>query len=363
MDEVADPEDIAIPRPGRDSTTSFAGRHATNKSRALRGLALYALAFAFLGLVLWRTRVWEMGDSLGQVNPFTLTLIPLFSVVISRPLAIRQRFILNALGQRFSAWRLVPISYYGNTVGFLTPFSSGEILRPTLFQRGLDLPLSQGVAVVLYERLYSSFLLGVVGLLALTWTGILPWMISAVLVPLILTASALPPLAYWAARSFGVRLPLSRLKRLVPGRLRDRLLDASRESGTTLSQLFLSPRLAVSFCLTTYLTFLIMAAQFWVLVHEVTPGVSLSEAWVILVTSNVVGILSGLPLGLGVTDAVMVSLLGVYGVGVPASATVVILMRGLINLPTGILGLLAYLTALRQRPAPALQSIPTVSGE
>lgn len=339
------------------------GRHATNKLRALRGLTFYALAFIFLGLVLWRTRVWEVGESLEQVNPFMLTLIPLLSVILSLPLAIRERLILNTLGQRFSAWRLLPISYYGNTVAFLTPFSSGEILRPVLFQRGLNLPLSQGVAVVLYERLYSSFLLGVAGLLALTWTGILPWMVSAALMPLILTASALPPLAYWAARSFGARLPLSRLERLVPGRIRDRLRDTSRESGTALSQLFLSPRLALSFCLTTYLTFFIMMLQFWVLVHEVSSGVSLSEAWVVLVASNLAGILSGLPLGLGVTDAVMVSLLGVYGVGVPASATVVILMRGLINLSTGILGLLAYLTALRQRPAPALQSVATASGK
>lgn len=337
------------------------GRRATNRLRALRGLALYALALTFLGLVLWRTRVWEVGDSLGQVNPFTLTLIPLFSVVISLPLAIRQRFILNALGQRFSMWRLLPISYYGNTVGFLTPVSSGEILRPALFQRGLDLPLPQGIAVVLYERLYSSFLLGATGLLALTWTGILPWIVSAALVPLFLTASVLPPLAYWATRSLGARLPMSRLERLVPSRLRNRFLDASRESGTTLSQLLLSPRLVVFFCLTTYLVFLIMTLQFWVLVREVTPGISLPEAWVVLVASNLAGILSGLPLGLGATDAVMVSLLGVYGAGAPASATVVVLLRGLINLPTGILGLLAYLTALRQRPAPALQPIPAAS--
>src|SRR3989304_3302706 len=129
-----------------------------NRLGALRNLALYALAFTFLGLVLWRTRVWEMGDSLAQVNPFVLTLIPLFSALISLPLALRQRLILNALGQRFSAWKLLPISYYGNTVSFLTPMASGEIVRPALFQRGLDLPLSQGVAVVLYARLYPPVL-------------------------------------------------------------------------------------------------------------------------------------------------------------------------------------------------------------
>lgn len=332
-------------------------RHATHRLWALRGLALYALAFAFLGLVLWRARVWEAGDSLEEVNPLMLALIPLFSVLLSLPLAIRQRLILNTLGQRFSAWKLLPISYYGNTVGFLTPISSGEILRPALFQRGLNLPLSQGVAVVLYERLYSSFLLGVTGLLALALTGALPWTISAALVTLLLTASVLPPLAYWAARHLSARLPLARLERLVPDRLQDKL----KESRTALSELFLSPRLIVSFCLTTYLTFFIMTLQFWILVREATPGISLSEAGVILVASNLAGILSGLPLGLGATDAAMVSLLGAYGADAPASATVVVLMRGLINLPTGILGLLAYLTALRQRPAPPLQSVPASS--
>jgi len=337
------------------------GKHATNRLGALRNLALYALAFTFLGLVLWRTRVWEMGDSLAQVNPFVLTLIPLFSALLSLPLALRQRLILNALGQRFSAWKLLPISYYGNTVSFLTPMASGEIVRPALFQRGLNLPLSQGVAVVLYERLYSSFLLGVTGLLALALTGALAWTISAALVTLLLTASGLPLLAYWAARHLSARLPLARFKRLVPRRFQHWLQEATRESGTALSQLFLSPRLTVSFCLTTYLTFLIMTLQFWILVREITPGVSLSEAGVVLVASNLAGILSGMPLGLGATDAAMVSLLGAYGADAPASATVVVLMRGLINLPTGILGLLAYLTALRQRPAPPLQSVPAAS--
>ncbi len=300
--------------------------------------------------------MWDMGDSLGQADTFTLALVPVFSVLLGLPLAIRQRLILRALAQRFSAFRLVPISYYGNTVGFMTPVSSGEILRPALFQRGLNIPLPQGVAVVLFERFYSAFLFGISGLLALTWTGILGWPTSAALVLVFVAGSLLPLLGYWAARRLGVRLPLARLEHLVPRFVRERFAGTFGESGTALRRLVSSPGLACSFCLTTCLTFLVMALQFWVLVRAVTPGVSIPEAWVILVASNLAGILSGLPLGLGATDAVMVSLLGFYGVNGSASVTIVVLLRGLINLPTGILGLAAYLAALRQRPAPALQT-------
>lgn len=343
--------------PGRNHVVDLVLRLAGNAFRTLRGPALYALAFVFLGVVLWRTRVWDAGDSLRQVNPLVLALVPLLSILLSLPLALRQRIVLSVLGWRFSAWRLLPIAYYGNTVSFLTPVSSGEILRPALFQRGLNVPLPQGVAIVLYERLYSSFLLGISGLLALVWTGVLPFPVSAALVALLAAAPALPYLGYWAAGNYGQSRLFTWLRNVAPGPLRRRLQRALGESRATLDELFLSRRLIVSFCLTTYLTFFIMTLQFWLLVREVTAGLSLPEAWVVLVASNLAGMLSGLPLGLGATDATMVSLLGAYGSGGAAAATVVVLLRGLINLPTGLLGLLSYVAALRQRPAEAATTV------
>ena len=319
---------------------------STSRLPALRTLALYSLALAFLGIVLWRSRIWDAGNSLSEAGPLTLAIVPLFSLLAALPLALREREILSALGRRFSAWRLAPISYYGNTAGFLTPASSAEVLRPALFERSLDVPASQGFAVVLFERLFSTFLLGVSAVLAFTWTGVLPWAVSAALLPLLLAFSLAPLVAYRRVSRLASRL---RPGRLLPGRIRERFSRGLSESGSALERLWLSPRLAMSFTILSYLTFMAMVLQFWLLVEGMGGGISLWEAWVVLVVSTVAGVLSGLPLGLGATDAVMVSLLRAYGVDVPSAATIVLLMRCLINLPTGLLALLAYLAVLRQR--------------
>jgi uncharacterized membrane protein YbhN (UPF0104 family) len=52
---------------------------------------------------------------------------------------------------------------------------------------------------------------------------------------------------------------------------------------------------------------------------------------------------------LGATDAVMVALLRAYDVDLPTAGAITVLMRCLVNLPTGLLGLAAYVTALRRR--------------
>jgi uncharacterized protein (TIRG00374 family) len=99
------------------------------------------------------------------------------------------------------------------------------------------------------------------------------------------------------------------------------------------------------------ITFLVMAIQFWLIPEALGQDISLQEAWVVLTAGAMAGFLSGLPLGLGATDAVMLSLLKAYGVETTEAGQIVILTRVLINLPGGLLGLAAYLLAVRQKPA------------
>src|SRR3989337_3995310 len=94
---------------------------------------------------------------------------------------LRGREVLAALGHRFKAVSLIPVSFYGNTVGFLTPAASGELLRPSLLERGFGVSLPQGAAIVLYERLFSMYLMCVSGLLAFTLTGTIPLAVSIAL--------------------------------------------------------------------------------------------------------------------------------------------------------------------------------------
>lgn len=318
----------------------------------VRTVALYSLGLGFFGLVLWRSQIWEGWERMGEVGPLTLAVVPLLSLLMAIPLALRERLILRTLGRDHSAWSLVPIAYYGNAASFLTPVSSGEVLRPSLLERGVGVPFSEGIAVVLFERLFSMFQLALTGILALTWTGVLPWEISAVLLPIFIASPFLPLLTYRLLAALGSRyhFPLKGLSRFLPKRARE-VVDGVRESSEPLQRLWHSPGLVVWFSLLTYAVFLVLILQFWLLIQGVGESISAQEVWVVLVASSIAGMLSGLPLGLGATDAVMVSLLGTYGIGASSAATVTLLMRCLINLPTGMLALGAYLLAVGKRPA------------
>lgn len=310
---------------------------------------LYGLALVFLSLVIWRSRVWEAGDSFERVGAATIVAVPLLSLLVAPPLALRGREILATLGYRVKAAALIPVSFYGNTVGFLTPAASGELLRPSMLERGFGVPIARGAAVVLYERLFSMYMMCVSGLLAFTWTGTIPITAGVGLLPVSL---ALPFLPSTVVRLFDLRL--ERVSPHLPRVIRSRLGGLS-EASDSIDKLWRSVGLTSSFTAISLVVCGLMALQFWLLVEGTGESISPSEAWVVLFAANMAGVLSGLPLGLGASDAVMVSLLNAYGVELSAAAAIAVLVRVLINLPTGILGLVAYLVAVRQPRATSEQ--------
>lgn len=322
-----------------------------------RSAALYALALGFLSLVIWRSRVWEAGDEIDDVSVVALALVPLLCIVHAAPLALRGREILRTLGYHVSPPAVAPSAYYGNTAGFVTPASSGEILRPALLERAFGVPVAQGAAIVLYERALSFYLFACAGLWAFTWTGLLPLPVSIALTPAFVIAPMLPVLA---VRFGNTPFQSLGLERLLP-RFVYRRLRRFEESAHVLKSLWLNARLAASFAMLTYLTFGLMLLQFWLLTSGLGQDVAPAEVWVIVVASNLAGMASALPLGLGATDAVMVALLRAYDVDLAAAGAITVLNRCLINLPTGLLGLGGYLVALRQRAdVPERIAVPEV---
>jgi uncharacterized protein (TIRG00374 family) len=305
----------------------------------------------FLAIVLWRSKFWESGDALKDVEAQYFVIVPLLSLTLAIPLALRGRALLSGLGYRASTIALAPLAYYGNTVGFMTPAASGEALRPSLFRRTFGVPIAQGVGVVVFERLFSFYLLGLSCLLALSWTGDVPGWAGPVALPLLITACLAPSVFVAIAPSLNSRLPARRLGNLVPYRIRDRIRGQVKESGSTLSRLWLNATVVAFFIALSAITFLVMAIQFWLIPEALGQDISLQEAWVVLTAGAMAGFLSGLPLGLGATDAVMLSLLKAYGVETTEAGQIVILTRVLINLPGGLFGLAAYLLAVRQKPA------------
>lgn len=325
---------------------------------------LYAIALVFLAIVLWRSKFWDSGEALRDVEPGYFIAVPLLSLALVVPLALRARVMLGALGYRASAAALAPLAFYGNTVGFLTPAASGEALRPSLFKRTFGVPIAQGIGVVFFERLFSFYLVGVSCLLALTWTDETPAWLGPAALPLLLAVCLAPTVFAALAPAASRLLPTERLARLIPHRIREHV----EESSATLRRLWTDVAVVAGFVLLSAGVFLVMGLQFWLLPEALGQGISLQEAYVVLTASAMAGFLSGLPLGLGATDAVMFSLLRAYGVETTEAGQIVILNRVLINLPAGLFGLTAYLIALRQQPiaetpAPPRFSAASVAGE
>jgi uncharacterized protein (TIRG00374 family) len=309
-------------------------------------IGLYLLAFAFLAIVVWRSEFWNAEDSLNDVSPAALVGVLLMCALPIIPLALRGRELLWALGYRLSAISLAPISYYANTASFLTPASSGELLRPTLLEQGFSVPAREGAGVVVYERLYSFFLLTLAGALAFTWTGVVPVPVAAVLIPAFAVVSMGPPLLFNASHE---RLPLDKPAKLLPGWIRRRI-GSMEQTGTSMKRLLASRRLGFTFVVTSWVVFAITILQFWLLVEGLGEEITPAQAGVVLVFGSLAGLLSALPLGLGAMDVTMVALLRAYDVETDTALGVVVLTRCLVHLPAGILGLVAYLIVLRQRP-------------
>jgi uncharacterized membrane protein YbhN (UPF0104 family) len=165
-------------------------------------------------------------------------------------------------------------------------------------------------------------------------------------VPGFAAVSFAPPLLFRITHG---RLAFDRPAQLLPAWLRSRA-GAAREAGSSLRLLLANGRLTATFPLFSWTIFALMVAQFWLLTQGLGESITPAEACAVLVFANLAGMLSALPLGLGATDVVMVSLLRAYGVDAAAAAAITVLARCLIHLPTGLLGLAAYLVTLRQRP-------------
>jgi uncharacterized protein (TIRG00374 family) len=316
---------------------------------------LYAIALVFLAIVLWRSKFWDSGDALGDVDAQYFVAVPLLSLALIMPLALRGRVMLAGLGYRASAIALAPLAYYGNTVGFMTPAASGEALRPSLFKRTFGLPIAQGAGIVFFERLFSFYLFGLSCLLALSWTDEAPGWLGPPATALLLAACAVPTVIVATSPTLNRILPTERVVRLIPAGIRHHV----EEGSATLTKLWTTAVVVAGFVVLSAVVFVLQAFQFWLLPEALGEDISLQEAYVVLTASAMAGFISGLPLGLGATDAVMLSLLRAYGVDTTEAGQIVILNRVLINLPGGLFGLGAYLLALRQKPAVDTAAAPS----
>ncbi len=295
-----------------------------------------ALAAGLLALLLWKTDITDVASALRDVSPTTAIAVVALNVPIALLFGIRSRLVLERLGHQIPARVLLPVALLGNVAGSLTPASAGELLRTTVLKSHADVTTKDGLALVLYERALSVYLMAlgtgaVAAFVALTLP--LAGLIAAMAAPLFVLPVAGPKLLSL--------LPRQRVAR-GPAFVRDVIERAGSVAGR-LQWLLRDRALLAWWSAVTAVIFGIITLQFWLLTRALSHAVSPQEAWITLGASQLAAIASLLPLGLGAADGSIAAILRRAGMTLEQGTAVAILVRATITLPLGLAAVGCYL--------------------
>ena len=308
------------------------------RSIARRPVAGLVIGLAIATAVIWISRpasIWE-GIQEADLAPLVAAVVLNVPIVLLR--ALRAQVALRFLGHRISLRSMIPVQLVGQTSSTVTPAASGDYVRAYMWRKAEGVPVRDGAAVVTFERLYSLFLLAVVALLLVTlprhglvgWTAVAAGLVVATLAPAAIELATPPALERWA------------LRRITRGRLLGRFEEGAIEMADNLRRLLRSPLILIQTSAITIAVFIFSGLQVMLLLTGLGDAIHITQAVAVYATSQVAGILSTLPFGLGAADAILVAVLSGYGVSVADSATAAVLFRAVSTLPLALAGLVAY---------------------
>ena len=280
-------------------------------------------------------RVWASAQEVDGL-PLLGALALNIPVILLR--ALRAQLIVGHLKYRVPMRHMLPIQLVGQTSSSLTPAASGDFVRAYLWRRSDGVPLRVGAAGVAFERLYSLGLLVAVSVLLITLPrhGIFGWFGVAIG----LTLASFAPLLLVLMPTDFERWLLSKFAR---GRFLARFQEGALGMLDQLRLLMRAPMLLAWTSVVSVAIFILSGFQIWLIISGLDHRVPITQAVAAFATSQVAGILSTLPFGIGSADAVLVTLFAGYGVTITLAATVAVLLRAVTTVPQALAGLAAYL--------------------
>lgn len=301
------------------------------------------IAAGLVALLLWKVNLGEVGDSLREVNAGLLVAVLALNIPVLLLFAARSDLLLRRLGHRVDPRLLLPAMVLGNVAGSLTPAASGELLRTAMLRSHADIRTEDGLALVLYERGVSVYMLALGAGLAAALVE-LPPAAGGPLAAAGLLLLAVPPLA--------IRL-LPLLPAVPAGRqgIAWRAFRALLQVASQVRRLLDDLRLFVAWSALTAAILGIAVVQLWLLARSLAPGVNPAEAWLGFGASQLAAIASLLPLGIGAADSSLAALMRRFGMTLEQGTVVAILVRATITLPLGLAAVGCYLYLLRRAPA------------
>jgi glycosyltransferase 2 family protein len=305
-----------------------------------RPIVWLPISIGLLALLVWRSRLWEAGTVLDRLDARLVLGGALLSILVGILWAVRSADLLAAAGWRVGVRQLVPMTAFANTINNLTPGSAGEIIRMYLLRAHHGVDYATSGAIVFIERVGAIGYLSSTAVLAwLTWSGVLPGSVAALLAVGLVAG---PAVAY---RS-GLR-PLSTLGRLPLGRLIgpsrwERIGEWFGRVDRTVAQLIGDPRRLLAFVGLSSLIFIVYTSQLLLLGRALGVDLDPLAAWGALGLATTVGVLSLLPFGLGTTDLALVGLLGIAGVPATSAVAMTFGYRLISTLPLSLAGIASF---------------------
>jgi uncharacterized protein (TIRG00374 family) len=324
----------------------------------MKRLALlrWLLGAGVFGFVLLRLDTNEFGAAISSVDPVALIGAACLNLPLLLLAALRSRLVLRQLKHSLKPGLLLASVTLGFVAGSLTPGASGELLRADALNARAGVGLRDGLALVVFERGLSFYIMLLCGAAAGA-VLLLPPIAAALVVPAVILLAMVPAYAgtflFLVLRSdaeanslFGRGLHLVR-------RLLERLGDIANDRS-----------LVISWSLVTQAMFAIIAFQFWLLGEGLGGGLSFFEALFVLVASQVLALISLVPMGLGVMDGTIVGLSSRWGLTDDNALALAVLVRLACTLPLILAAVASYLYLAMQKLTPALSdSIATTRGE
>lgn len=291
-------------------------------------IGLFVLALS--ALLVWLLATYDFAK-LAQLSGITIAIAVVLSLLYSWLYGAGVKLILRALGQRTSVWRVFLVISGGGTASYLGNVQIGIPLRLFLFHRLLGVPYALGAASVTLESACWFGLMGIGLLLAGAPGNIAPWLTACLL-------------AFGLLAGYRFGLPLAaRLFEWLPERWMGVPLGALRRGlGDLVSALQQVRWIWLAAAVLVFsVNYAIDAVTVWLVVRNYGEHVALLDALGAIILSYLAGLVSMVPMGLGVRDVSMVALLSRSGVSPDVATTVALVQRALRTvIPLGI-GLLA----------------------
>lgn len=293
-------------------------------------LAILLMMLAALGAGFWLLRNYDF-QTLAQLEPRVLAYLFIASLLYSWLYGLGVTLVLRSVGAVRGAWRVFLVISGGGTASYLGNVQLGIPIRLFLFDRLLCIPVAIGTASVALESAIWFGLMGLGLILAGAPSNLAPW----------LAAAALPA---GVAAAYTVALPLaSRVAHKIPDRWGK--LPLTRLRGWMVELIAALRQARPGWLLGAVLLFacnyLIDAGTIWLLLISLGEQIDLWDALAAIILSYLAGLVSLVPMGLGVREISMVALLSKSGVSPEAATTAALVLRSLRTIIPLAIGLLA----------------------